>query len=399
MKSDFVSATKQIAAELGINVRNISCDLKYERNSDFTWQSFSDEKTSAIPGFTLSLDLTYHWGDNGTLEPSVLLILDINYEEHAQPFELEYTFPKAQNYLRIAGWVSWALHSFNLKYHPLNLENKFGDNSIRVYGLPKRRLETLTELYFLMKGLQASEHDVVVLKLRHVDPVDWFRSYSYAIWAEKYSGLWIFFCDVSDLDSGGGRRDFAIIEKLIASLGKKVTVTTHDVSLPVLESFLLKFGRSINSFDSNFSLQSLHNSELDDVEAVFGQAISENLKKANESFWNRDYGGALRDLRAVVQDVLELVAKMEAIDLSSISNPNVNKIAGKLIEGEALDGRLKAWFESFTSFANVASHKGFPSDEDWKDIVTRARVLATFTTGRQLLVEMKHRLMNKEKNF
>jgi hypothetical protein len=399
MKSEFVRASKQIAAELGISVKSTSYDLAYEKDSDFAWWASSQEGNSTIPGFTLSLDLDSRWSGKSELKLSVELILDIYYEKHAQPFEIEYTFENAQNYLDIVGWVGWALHSFNLKFHPLNLESRFANSSIRVYGSSKSRLETLAEFYLLMNGLRASQSDVIVLKLRHVDPDDWMRYYSYAVWAEpKYSGIWVFFLNASGLDSGGARRDLAIIEKLIGSLGKKrISVTTHDVSLRILESFLARMCRNINSFDNNFSLQSLQDSELHYVSDVFGLEITESVSKATESFWSRDYARALRDLRAVVQDTLELVAERESIDLSGVANPSVNKIARKLIEEKILDGRLASWFDCFTSFANVASHGNFPSEEDWKNTKIRARALATFVIGRQLLVELKHCLEDGER--
>jgi len=140
------------------------------------------------------------------------------------------------------------------------------------------------------------------------------------------------------LESTGERRNYAIIEKLIADLGKKrVSVISQDVSLRDLESFLARRCGNINSFDKDFSLEYLQDSELRFVSDVFDQEITESLTKATESFWRRDYPGALRDLRAVVQDTLELVAERHAIDLTGITNPNIKIIAHKLAEEKVLE--------------------------------------------------------------
>ena len=395
VRSEFVLASKQTAAELGIKAKCITYDMPHRKDSDFSWVSFSEEKLGA-PSFQLSLDQESHPSVDGGWNPSVELTLYIKYEEHGQPFEMRYTFENPQINLDIIGWTTWVLHSFNLKYHPLNLEGKFLNSPLRVYGSSDSHLETLAEFQLLMRGLRACESDVIVLKLRHVDPVDWMRSYSYAIWAEpRYAGIWVFFLNAAGLDTRGGKRDLAIIEKLIRSLEpKRVSVTTYDVSLRMLESFLARTHNDFRRFDSEFSAEYSQRIALNDGEDPFGTEITDSLRKATDSFWSRDYPGALRDLRAVVQDALELLAQKESVNLKEIDKPNINRIAHKLADENVLDGRLVSWFDCFASFANVASHGNFPNEEEWKDMSIRSRVLATFIIGRQLLVEMKHHLMD-----
>jgi DNA-binding ferritin-like protein (Dps family) len=242
-----------------------------------------------------------------------------------------------------------------------------------------------------MKGLQASNSRVTVLKFRHVDPNVWYRSYSYAIWAEtKISGLWVFFCGAGGLDSGGWYGDYKQIEQLIHDLGENVTVKDFDIKEQDLERFLLRKGIGFDSLDSrDFDLESFHQDELFSLNSL-GQEVSEAYKKLDESFWKGDYAGALRDLRAVVQDALEYVAEQRGVDVSGIREPDVTSLAGKLVGANVLDGRLTPWFQSFASIANVASHGTFPTEADWLNPQIRMRVLGTFVLGRQLLIELKY---------
>jgi len=393
-RSRFVSAAKQIAADLGIEGGTINHDAddRDDDNNEFFWEA-SGAGVSGLPSFVLFLQRTYV-GSDANREPSFHVSLEVSYAEYTKPFEFDMDITATWEHPGLVRWAAWAIHNFRLRHDPTKLESLFRDDYIRVCGVPKNRFPTLTELQLLMRGLQASNSSVAILKFRHVSVTDWYRSYSYAIWAETLarggSGLWVFFCDASGLDSGGAHGDYEFIEELIRDLGKRVTVKHYDVEYPVLERFLLRKGRSFNSYDYSFSLESLHRSELDFLEDEFGDEIAAVFCKSENSFWDRDYPGALRDLRAVVQDALVYVAKAWSVGLEEVSKPNIYQIAQKLIKTRVLDTRLAPWFEAFSSFANIASHGNFPSENDWKDPNTRARVLATFVIGRQLLLEMKY---------
>ena len=393
LKSQFDPAARQIALDLGIDTETLELAKKeYEGQADFFFRASGTSPSG--PSFIFNVDLEYE-GSAARINPEVHAYLEITYEEYAPPFHFEQDIASMCGHPKfLERWAAWAVYTFHLRHKPINLENLFGDDYIRVWGAPLEPWPTMSEFKLLMRGLQNSG-PVTILKLRHVSDDFWDRSYSYAILADSIAsqGLWIFFCDSSGLDSGGAYKHYRRIEQLIVDLGEKTTVKTYDVEYAALESFLLRKARNFNTDDDNFGLEALHRLELTSLGEIFGPKVSDSFGKSEQSFWNTDYAGALRDLRAVVQDSLVVVAKARSIDLTRLEKPNINNIAKKLCDEKVLDNRLRAWFEAFTSFANIASHGNFPSDEDWKNINTRARVLSTFAIGRQLLLEMVYCLM------
>lgn len=70
-------------------------------------------------------------------------------------------------------------------------------------------------------------------------------------------------------------------------------------------------------------------------------------------------------------------------------NTNISNLTRFLIKEKQLDGRLLSWFDAFTSIANLASHKDFPSKKDLKNDAMRSRLLLTFYLGMQLLNELE----------
>jgi hypothetical protein len=216
------------------------------------------------------------------------------------------------------------------------------------------------------------------------------------VWAEsgKSRGLWIFFYNIGGLDSGGWHGDYEFVEGTIAILGKNATVENHDMKDRALINFLLRndtlFLDSISlspfepeSLYPSLSLHSFSESEL-------GHDAFETYKKAEASFIAADYEGALRDLRAAVQGALEYAAERHSIDVSGIKDPDVTNLSGILVNSGKLEGRLIPWFGAFTAFANLASHRAYPTEEELKSPRIRMRVLGTFVLGRQLLREIEY---------
>jgi len=390
VKSQFLLAVTQIASDLGIDVANVKYDsIEREDDPEFFFDAFGGA-SSGIPSFEFSVNNVRGFGPNRELELYATITIEYEQQAPAFAFKQDITSMVGRRDFLIR-WAAWALHNFNLDHHPPNLESRIGDVYVRVCGLPQSMHPTGTEFQLLMKGLQAVNSKVIVLKFRHVDPGNGDRSYSYAIWAEtEFSGLWIFFCKAGSLDSGGWHQSYIRIEGLIHDLGANVTVENYDMRYRDLERFLLRRGAGFDSlYSGDFDLESFHQSELFLLDSL-GREVSDAYKKLNESFWKEDYAGALRDLRAVVQDALEYVAQQRGVDVSGIREPDVTNLVGKLVGANVLDGRLTSWFGAFASYANFASHGTFPSNADWLNPKIRMRVLGTFVLGRQLLIELKY---------
>jgi hypothetical protein len=360
----------------------------YDTNPDEFLIKASGQTDSGIPSFDFIV--TYSSHAHGTKpyvrEPYVHAGIEIEYE-HATKFDLDEDITRMvshPNYL--IRWAGWAIHRFNLQHNAVDLKSRIGWNPIEVYG-GDRCDQSLTQFGLLIKGLQASESKVIVLRFRHVDPAIWYRSYSYAIWAEteRWPGLWIFFYNLGGLDSGGWYSQLKWVEQRIAELGTNVKVETFDIDNHVLARFLL---RKDLVFRCSLHLDCFDLESLYPVEPLSFEDI-ETYEKAEESYWNEDYSGALRDLRAAVQDALENAARKHNIVFSG-TDKSIRKLVAILVNKRKLEGRLMPWFDAFTSFANLASHGPYPTKEDLVSPQIRMRVLGTFALGRQLLREIEY---------
>ena len=394
VKSQFLIAAKQVAADLGVDWKEVQHDV-YDTNPNELMFTASGQTHSGIPSFNFVVSCKVH--DSQRTEPKSYIRAGIEIEyEHATKWDIDDDITSMvghPNYL--IRWAGWAIHNFNLEHNPVNLKSRIGYHAIEVYG-GDREDWSLTQFELLMKGLQSSRSKVTVLRLRHVSKNNWYRSYSYAIWAEsgKWPGLWIFFYNMGGLDSGGWYSCYKWVEETIAELGNNVTVETHDINDRALVHFLLRedtlFRRSIHlsPFEPESLYPSLSLSDMFFSESDLGREAVETYKKAEDSFFVGDFEGALRDLRAAVQDALENTVQRQGIDISGIKDLDITKLVGMLVKADKLDGKLTSWFGAFTSFANLASHRTYPAEKELSNPQIRLRVLGTFVLGRHLLQEI-----------
>jgi len=385
--SEFIEATKQVSYDLDIpeEVVNVESDL-YEPYFFYTASSQHEK----LPNFTFQVDYTCKARDEG--KPQLYATLEIDFEDHTPAFYMQSalgngSYPPDS----LTRWAAWAVHKFNLKHNPTNLENLFGETSIRVYGLPHYSHPTITEMQLLMWGLRKAASQVTVHRFRHLREDDWYRSYSYAIWARtEYHGHWVFFYEAGGLDSGEAHRDMKTMEQLILGLGKRANVRNHDIESAILERFLLKRCEGFESIIRDSDLPTAHCLALDGgLETTFGLEFSKHVRNIEMSYENEDYATSLRDLRVVIQEALEQIAEHRKVELANISRPNIPKLAQRLKDANVLDELLLPWFSAFTSIANLSSHRLFPSSADLKEPVMRRRVLTCFAIGRQLLIELE----------
>lgn len=368
----------------------------YETNPDEFLISASGHAGSGILNFGFSVSYKVEDVHKTGVKPYVHANLEIEYERQTKWYQQDDITSMVGHPNYLIRWAGWAVHNFNLEHNPVNLERHIGDNAVEVYG-GDRRDESLTQFELLLTGLQRLGSKVAVMRLRHVSEAEWYRSYSYAIWAEsgQLPGLWVFFYNIGGLDSGGWYGSYKHVEKKIAELGNNATIETYDMKDRDLTSFLLRkdtlFLHSIRL--SPFEPESLYPSlSLHDSfsESKLGHDAIETYKKAEFSFIAADYEGALRDLRAAVQDALEHAAERLEADISAIKDPDITKLAGALVNNGKLEGRLTSWFGAFASFANLASHGAYPTEKQLRNPQVRMRVLGTFVLGRQLLREIEY---------
>ncbi len=297
-KSQFLVAANQIASELGILATNVEHNISEYENHEFSCDA-SGQTQSGFPRFELSV--WYSMRPTLTHKPGLQASIEIQHEEHTRFEQDDDITPHlgAPNFL--IRWAGWAMHKFNLEYNPINLETYLGPQIIHIYGYSGSDV-AVAEFQLLMKGLQVANTNVTVLKFRHVDPnLDWYRSYSYGVWAKAESdgnGLWIFFCDPAGLDSGGSYGDYRIIEQSIHDLGKNVTIKNFDIKKEDLERFV---------FQRNQKYSELHSLYESDAKSLFESLDFHPIVKeaASKLFENGHYPecvfAAFRDLVAYVK--------------------------------------------------------------------------------------------------
>ncbi|MGH9923222.1 MAG: hypothetical protein ACRD38_10755, partial [Nitrososphaerales archaeon] len=134
-------------------------------------------------------------------------------------------------------------------------------------------------------------------------------------------------------------------------------------------------------------------------EEAFGRDFVEAYSKFEERYAAKEYPQALRDLRALVQHALEISCQKKDIDISNMKEPDINKISGLLISNNVIDGRLQSWFHAFSSIANQAAHRVFPSNKDLERPNLTQRITVTFQLGTQLISELESVLIKKKKTM
>lgn len=384
--SEFRQAADEAAIDLGLDKRKIEIDhSEGDFGFDYIAQLYEDTK-----GFDFHLRSRVVGGKKKATEMTAFL--SINFAEGVAP----YSFHENIDYIKghhhfLSRWVSWAIFNFRQTHQKVNLESLFHDVDIRVYGIPGYCDPAEGEAHLLFNGIIATQKDkVLIYRFRHMDREGYLcRSISYAVFVNPkgLSGFWVVFPDNCGLDSGRGHSTYQHFEELIEMLRQRfeVEVRRYDIAYDELETFLLK---KSTGFFSVF-----RTNELDTLLRYSGpvkvlHSSEKEFKKFMDRLEKKEYPQALRDLRALVQQAQENVAKLKNLEYSKISNPDVNKLAAFLIKNKQIDGRLNPWFLAFTSIANIASHGDFPTKQCMENPVLRTRVLLAFHLGIHLLEEL-----------
>lgn len=382
---DFIIATKELASDLEMNSEKVTVEhVQTPRiGLDYTAQLYVKER-----GFDFHLRTETE--DEDPTRGEMTASLSISFMEEVNPYYFHENIDYIKGYPNfLSRWVSWALFNFRHKHQKVDLQSIFHDTIIRVYGVPRHTARQEAELLF--RGiLEAQKCKLFIYKFMHIRRGDRYRSFSYAVRVdlEYPAPFWVFFPDTCGIDSGGAMRTYKHFEKLITLARSKleVEVKRFDVEYEELEGYLLRNSYGFESIIRQNEPEDLFTFSCPPTVLKGAEAEHEKfLKRLNA----KEYPQALRDLRALVQQAEENVAKKKNIDSSKITSPNVNKLAAFLVREKQLDGRLYPWFQAFTAIANLASHRNFPTNEELKDHTLRKRILLTIYLGEQLLQELE----------
>jgi hypothetical protein len=327
----------------------------------------------------------------------------ITYDKDLNPYTYHKVFRKEEERPHsLSRWVSSAIYNFRLEYQRIDLASLFGDMEIIVLGFPGYGAEEEADLVFNgLLNLQKTK--AKIYKFRHIGehPV-LYRALSYAVLiAIKNSSrrFWVVFPEACGLDSGGAYQSYLDFEQLISRLQKKVGVDIRKVDIPYekLESFLFKRATSFHSLKEGI--------ECINPEVNFPSCprILENSENQFSilctCFDNNEFGQALRDLRALIQQAEENILRLKFPEDEIPNNTTIKTLTGILIGKKLLPGRILPWIDAFLSVANQSSHKDFPSSTEMENSNVRKRVMLTFETGFQILEELDGVLYPKISNF
>lgn len=383
----FISAAKEIVVDFELNPKKIK--IRHVQTPriglDYTAELY-------VKGRGFDFHLRTVTEDEDPTQGEMTASLTISFKEEAAP----YFFHENIDYVKehshfLSRWASWAIFNFRQEHQKVDLQSLFHDTILRVYGLPLYSTPAEQEAELLFRGIIAAQKSkLFIYKFRHVRRADLYRSFSYAVRVDLESGLpfWVFFPETCGLDSGGARHTYEQFENLISLAGSKLEVEIKrvDIEYSELEKFLLGNAESFESIIRTDRLEDLFRFSHPSMVLEGSEEQYERLLQRLDA---EEYPQVLRDLRALVQQAEENVAKKKNIDISEIAAPDVNKLAALLIKEKLLDGRLYPWFQAFATIANIASHRDFPTQEELEDWTLRRRIFLTIYLGRQLLEELE----------
>ena len=387
---EFTKAATELAVDFGLNPKYVVIEhLETPKMGlDYSAELYKKEK-----GFSFYIRTVTEEVDSTKGEMTATLSLA--FKEEIPP----YYFNENIDYLKLhpsflSRWVAWAMFNFRQAHERIDLFSLFQDCTIRIYGIPQYSHPAEQECEILFKGIIAvQKNKLFVYKFRHIRDGDRYRSFSYAIRVDagRSPPYWVFFANQSGLDSGGAGGTYFAFEDMINWAKEKleVEITNIDVKYEELERFLLESKSGFDSILRDDNLRDLF--RFADPSNVLDGCDAE-YEKFQQRINAKEYPQALRELRALVQQAEENVAKMKSVDVSRIGELNVNNLAVALIKEKVIDGKLSPWFLAFSSIANIAAHRNYPTKKDLENWTIRRRILLTLYLGRQLLEELENTL-------
>jgi hypothetical protein len=293
-----------------------------------------------------------------------------------------------------------AVHNFMIKRNPVNLNNLFGRVPIFLLCIPNYSIQPQIEV--LLSGIPLGDGNVLeVFKFRHVPTWhDYYRSFSYIFKFHTLSNSFLVaFPVLGALGSGGAFNDYSFAEqriKFVKDRGGIVEIKNYDIEYEKLEKFLL------------FHTISMQNHLVTEIEinqfdipnfTKFGDVFEREWCVFKKKFYDRNYRGALGDIRPLVQDALKYACIDKEVEFGKEDERKPGLFMGKLIGKKLMDGKFQNWVDSFTAFSNIGNHSKIePTDEDLADLVVRKRVVLTIMNGIHLIAEVEKMLNEKKEN-
>ncbi len=342
---------------------------------------------------------------------------DISYSLHIRNEFGLYLYSKVNHLIEekhvtdFSRWISSAAHDYNLKKNHVSF--LFGDRPIRIYGHKGHSASSALAFIVTLRGYAKCEPEkILVLKIRHIDKWDNYRSFSYAIFIGWYQFIydysyWAFFPDCMGLDSGAAYGSYSSVEEVIKEVNKKVPVKIVEIDALYneLEKLAEKWFDSdcYKEGDKNISYEKNPLVTTNIEKAIFQRyrnlrgsemlELQKLLDKYNltvegiiDDLFDRNIGNVLRNLRMILQDVCEDICKKHNIKLSA--KPSLTDVTNKLFESKIIDEGLKFSLLTYQKISSVASHKIFPKEKDIGTFEKRLKIRLITLTGLYSLLEL-----------
>ena len=308
-------------------------------------------------------------------------------------------------------WISSAAYEYNQKKNHISFH--FGDRPIRIYGHKGLSASSAIAFIITLRGYaKCKPEKILVLKIRHVDKWDNYRSFSYAIFIGWYQFIydysyWAFFPDCMGLDSGAAYGSYSSVEEVIKEVNKEIPIKIVEIDAPYreLEKLVEKWFDSgcYKEGDNEFSFEKNPLVTLNIEKAIFqryrnlrGSEMVELQKLLDkydltvegiiDDLFNRNIGDVLRNLRTILQDIGEDICKKHNIKLAA--KLSLTDVTNKLFENKIIDEGLKFSLLTYQKISSVASHKLFPKEEDIDTFEKRLRIRIVILTGLYSLLEL-----------
>jgi hypothetical protein len=388
----FKDATEQICFDLKVDpsTKDIEKDDDHaEGHAYYTSSGFG-----ALGRFRFMVDLNEK--SKNISKRELKATLEINYSEGAAPFYMRENILWLEPHGQFLGrWAAWAVHNFNLDHNRINLESRFQEMDIRIYGLPGYSQPTVPEMKVLIAGLEKYQSDVLVYRFRHVSEDVRYRSFSYAFLVNFEYPYWVFFPELGGLDSGGAGGDFEETEEQLQQLSKKVSVRReyYDIKYEVLEAYLKEHA---TGFEGTLAPEDMSYT-LVEPNGLFGDDFMQSYSKFSRRFEDHDYPHAMRDLRVLVERALKMTCQKKHVKISDISEQSIRKLTERLASKKVISGQQSAWFIAFATVANESAHDDYPKEADMQKSNIKHRILLTLVLGTQLISELESIVSSKKK--
>lgn len=283
-------------------------------------------------------------------------------------------------------WIMHKSYEHKINHHPVNFKQIFGSSLIQIYGVADVSEPTNTIFSLILAGLDKLKADpIIVYQFRHLDKEGHFW-YSYSVFLPNR--LWICFPHAAGGGGGGGQDDFEFFEEeLNKHHNFKINREFRDVDYDSLELFLKDNALKFPLYEPEIPLTILD--PIKPYEKIFGKEYVKAFLQFADSYKNKEYSNALRDLRALVQHGLEIVIKKKCENINLKQNElNIWTLSDILIKEKILKEELKHWFSAFSSVANNSSHRLFPDKNDLETPNVEDRVILAISVGMYLIHEL-----------